>query len=345
LPAREIVRIAGKPPPRTDWVQSLAIAAERAFSRPVISRGRRAAIYDVGMAARAISSGTISFGLVAIPVKLYTAASSESVSFNMLHAKCGSRLKQQYLCPVDSEVVDRNDTVKGYEYAKDQYVRFTPEEIKALESERSNTLDIVEFVPASTVDFIYIEKTYYLGPDKGGHKAYHLLSEAMTRAGRIAIGRFMTRGKEQLVLVRPYKKGLVLHEVFYANEVRAFDELDTTPGIELKDSELGLAEKLIDQLTEKAFDPAKYDDTYAKRVLAAVEQKVAGQEVTISPEQPTAQIIDLFEALKKSLEGGKKPDAAAPDASPVEAGDDPGGLRKVAPEKEKPAGRKKRSAG
>jgi DNA end-binding protein Ku len=301
------------------------------------------------MAARAISSGTISFGLVAIPVKLYTAASSQSVSFNMLHAKCGSRLKQQYICPTDQEVVDRNDSVKGYEYAKDQYVRFTPEEIKALESERTNTLDIVEFVPASTVDFIYIEKTYYLGPDKGGHKAYHLLSEAMTRAGKIAVGRFMTRGKEQLVLVRPYKKGLVLHEVFYANEVRAFDDLDTTPGIELKDAELGLAEKLIDQLTEKSFDSAKYDDTYAKRVLAAVEQKVAGQEITIAPEQPTAQIIDLFEALKKSLEGGAKPAAGAGEpaaaAAPAEGSEDQGGLRKVAPEKEKSAGRKKRSAG
>lgn len=297
------------------------------------------------MAARAIGSGTISFGLVAIPVKLYTAASSQSVSFNMLHAKCGGRVKQQYVCPTDNEVVERNDTVKGYEYAKDQFVRFTADELKQLESERTNSLDIVEFVPAQTVDFVYIEKTYYLGPDKGGHKAYHLLSEAMTRAGRIAVGRFMTRGKEQLVLVRPYKKGLVLHEVFYANEVRSFDEVDTTPGIELKETELALAEKLIAQLTESAFDASKFEDTYAKRVIAAVEQKVAGQQITVSPEQPSAQIIDLFEALKKSLEGqaAAGPAKAAPSGVSIEKP----GPKKVTPDKAaaRAPAKKKRSAG
>src|SRR6266404_1265913 len=155
------------------------------------------------MAARAIGTGTISFGLVSIPVKLYTATSSEAVSFNLLHKKCRGRIKQQIFCPTDNELV------KGYEYAKNQYVLFTDEELDALEAAKTNSLEIVEFVPASTVDWIYISKTYYLGPDKGGDKAYRLLSEAMDRTEKIAVGRYWTRGKEQLVLLRPYKNGLM----------------------------------------------------------------------------------------------------------------------------------------
>src|SRR5690349_8331259 len=254
------------------------------------------------MAARAIASGTISFGLVSIPIKLYTAASSEQVRFNQLHKKCGGRLKQQMICPVDEVVVERTDMVKGYEYAKGQYVQFSEEELKAMEAEKTDTLDIVEFVPASTVDFIYIEKTYYLGPDKGGAKAYRLLSEAMERTGKIAVGRHWTRGKEQLVLVRPYKKGLVLHHVYYANEVRAFEDVDTGGEQSFKPGEPELADRLIEQLTSDRFVPDQYKDEYESRVHAAVEQKVAGQEIQVAPEKPAAQIIDLFEALKRSLD-------------------------------------------
>ena len=271
------------------------------------------------MAARAIASGTISFGLVSIPVKLYTAASSEQARFNMLHKKCGSRVKQQFICPTDAEVVERDDTVKGYEYARSQYVQFTDDELKALEAERSGSLDIVEFVPLSTVDMVQVEKSYYLGPDKGGDKAYKLLSEAMTARGRVAVGRWAARGKEQLVLIRPYKQGLILHQLYYSNEVRAYDEIETGATFTFSDVEKDLAQKLIDQLTTDEFEADKWKDDYADRVLAAVEQKVQGQEVTIAPEQPKAQIIDLFEALKKSLAAGAagKGGVEAPaDASP-----------------------------
>jgi len=254
------------------------------------------------MAARAISSGTISFGLVAIPVKLYTSASSEQVRFNMLHDKCGSRLKQQYLCPVDNEVVERDATVKGYEHARGQFVRFSEEELKSLESERSNAMEITEFVPLASVDFVQVEKSYYLGPDKGGDKPYQLLGECMRKKGVVAVGRWSARGKEQLVLIRPYEKdGLVLHQLYYQNEVRAFTEIETGARFSFSEIERELAEKLIEQLTSAAFDPGKYKDTYEERVRALVDKKVAGQEITLAPEAPRAQIIDLFEALKRSL--------------------------------------------
>ncbi|NUO49821.1 MAG: Ku protein [Polyangiaceae bacterium] len=253
------------------------------------------------MAARSIGSGTISFGLVSIPIKLFTATSPQNVSFNQLHKKCGSRLKQQLLCPVDNEVVPRTDIVKGFEYTKDRYVQFSDEELKKLEAERTDRLDIMEFVPADSVDFIYIEKTYYLGPDKGGDRAYKLLSDAMTRMNRVAVGRFGTRGKEQLVLLRPYRGGLVVHHVFYADEVRSFDDVDRPGEVEFKPVEAELADKLIEQLSSDGFKPEQYHDEYRDRVTAAVEQKAAGQEISVAPEQPQAQIIDLFEALKRSL--------------------------------------------
>ena len=157
------------------------------------------------MAARSIGSGNISFGLVSIPIKLYTATSAKSVSFNMLHKTCGSRLKQQLLCAAENVPVERTDVIKGYEYARDQYVKFTDDELKSMESARTQQLELLEFVPADTVDFIYIERTYYLGPDKGGDRAYRLLSESLERAKRLAVGRFAQRGKDNLVLVRPYK--------------------------------------------------------------------------------------------------------------------------------------------
>jgi DNA end-binding protein Ku len=255
------------------------------------------------MPARAVLSGTISFGLVSIPVKFFTAASSEQVSFNMLHKKCGGRVKMQFVCPTDNnEVVERADTVKGYEYSKGQYVQFTEEELKALEAERGGSIEITEFVPVTSVDFVQVEKSYYLGPDKGGDKAYRLLGEAMTAKGRVAVGRWSARGKEQVVLVRPYgKDGLILHQLYYSNEVRAFSEIDTGATFTFSDKEHELAGKLIEELGTDSFDAEKYTDSFSERVKAAVEQKVAGQEITIAPEAPKAQIIDLFEALKKSL--------------------------------------------
>jgi DNA end-binding protein Ku len=253
------------------------------------------------MAARSIGSGTISFGLVSIPFKLFTATSPKSVSFNMLHKTCGSRLKQQLLCPVDNVVVERSDTVRGYEYQRDQYVRFTDEELKALEAARTGALELQEIVPAESVDFLYIEKTYFIGPDKGGDRAYRLLAEALERKGRVAVGRFAQRGKDNLVIVRPYKKGLILHECYYADEVRSFDDVETGGAFEFKPIELDLANKLVEQLERESFDPARFRDEWADKVLAAVEKKVAGEEVIEAPEAPKAQIIDLLEALKRSV--------------------------------------------
>jgi DNA end-binding protein Ku len=277
------------------------------------------------MPARAISSATISFGLVAIPVKLFTATSSQQVHFNMLHPETKTRVQQQYITPATGDVVSRSSLVKGYEYARGQFVVFTEAELKGLEAERSNSLDIVEFVPLASVDLLQVEKTYYLGPDKGGDKAYRLLTESMLRTNKVAVGRWAARGKEQLVLIRPYKSGLLLHQMFYANEVRSFEEVDTGATYQFKDIELNLAEKLIAELSTDAFVPERYKDEYAARVLAAVEQKVAGEQVHVAQEVPRAQVIDLFEALKQSLEqaqGGTKKGpvkATSDESSEVEA--------------------------
>lgn len=270
------------------------------------------------MAARALASGTISFGLVSIPVKLYTAAASEQVSFNLLHNKCRGRIKMQYYCPTDDEVVERSDLLKGFEHTRGQYAIFTEDELKGLEAERSNGIEIVEFVPLASVDFVQVERSYYVGPDKGGDKPYRLLAEAMAATGRVAVGRWAARGKEQLVLIRPYgKDGLLLHQLYYANEVRSFEEIDTGATFNFSDVEHDLAQKLIEQLSAEAFDPTKYTDSYSERVRAAVEQKVAGQELMVAPEAPKAQIIDLFEALKRSISAAKERPETARAAAPA----------------------------
>jgi DNA end-binding protein Ku len=265
-----------------------------------------------------LGSGTISFGLVSIPIKLYTAASAGGVSFNLLHKKCGNRIRYQQFCPVCNETVERAQIVKGYEFAKDQYVRLTDEELKALEGEASKIIDITEFVPLRDVDPIYFEKTYYLGPDKGGEKAYRLLSDAMAKTDRVALAKFVMRGKESLVLIRPAQNGLMLHTMYFADEVRDFGEIDKGESAKIKEGELELASRLIDELTHPEFEPTKYQDDYRLRVLDLVEQKVEGKEVTtVSPEVHRAQVIDLMDALKQSLakragEPGAPPTAKKP---------------------------------
>ena len=293
------------------------------------------------MPARAISSATISFGLVAIPIKLFTATSSQQVSFNMLEPNTKSRVQQQYILPATGEVVNRATLVKGYEYAKGQYVVFDEAELKALEGERSNSIDIVEFVPLSSVDLLSVEKSYYLGPDKGGDKAYRLLTESMVHTKKVGVGRWSQRGKDQLVLVRPYKDGLILHQMFYKNEVRPFDEVETGATFQFKDAERNLAEKLIAELSVDQFDAERYKDTYQERVLAAVEKKVAGEQIHVAQEVPKAQVIDLFEALKQSLEqvqgpGGPvkaNPAANSTEASEEEAEEKARPVKKAAPRK------------
>lgn len=256
----------------------------------------------VAMALRAISSATISFGLVSIPVKVFTATSSQRVSFKMLEAETGARLKQQYISTVSGEVVPRSAMAKGYEYTRGQFVVLSAEELKALEVARTGHIEIQQFVPLDSVDLVQIEKSYYLGPDRGGDKAYQLLGKAMLRREQVAVGRWAARGKEQLVLIRPYQDGLLLHQLFYASEVRAFDEVDLGATFDLKDVELDLADKLIEQLAQDKFEPDQFEDHYTLRVRELLDQKVAGQEIVAAPEAPQAQIIDIFEALKQSLE-------------------------------------------
>ena len=293
------------------------------------------------MAARSIGSGTISFGLVSIPFKLFTATSAKSVSFNMLHKACGSRLKQQLLCPVENVVVERSDTIRGFEYARDQYVKFTDEELKAMEAARTGVLELQEFVPAETVDFLYIEKTYFLGPDKGGDRAYSLLAQSLERNNKLAVGRFAQRGKDNLVIVRPYKKGLILHECYYADEVRSFDDVETGGAFEFKPIELDLADKLIQQLEKDKFEPGRFRDEWADKVKEAVEKKVAGEELMTAPEAPKAQIIDLLEALKRSVAAAE----AAPANSETEPPSVAKGPKKAEPRaaEEAPKARKKKS--
>jgi DNA end-binding protein Ku len=257
------------------------------------------------MPPHSIGSGTISFGLVSIPVKLYSAASSQSVSFNLLHAKCGNRIRQQRFCPVCNEVVERDDLVKGYEFTKDQYVKVNDEELKALEGEASKAIEIAEFVPLIKVDPVYFEKSYYLGPDKGGEKPYRLLSDAMTQAGKVALAKFVMRGKENLVLVRSAQNGLMLHTMYFADEVRNFDDIAKGESAKISGAETNLALRLIEELSTEEFNPGQYEDEYRQRVLDLVSSKAEGKEITVAaPQAPRAQVIDLVAALKESL--GKK---------------------------------------
>jgi DNA end-binding protein Ku len=265
------------------------------------------------MPARTIGTATISFGLVSVPVNMFSSSESKAnVSFNMLHKKCGSRLKQQYICPKDdNEVVTRDEMVKGYEFAKDQYVVFNAEELKAVEEKGTGTIDIVEFVPLAKVDREYLDKVYYLAPDKGGDRAYRLLAAALLETGRAALGQYAARGKQNLVLLRPLNGILVMEQLHYADEVRPTTEV-TVPAGDVKANELALAKQLIEQTASDSFEPAKYKDTVRERVLEMIQQKVDGQDITTG-EAPTdggTKIIDLMEALKASLAVTKSDEAA-----------------------------------
>ncbi len=265
------------------------------------------------MAARSIASLTVSFGLVAIPVKLFSATeASRAISFNLLHKACGSRLKQQYICIKEEVPVAREDMVKGYEFAKDQYVIFSPEELKALEEAGTHMAEITEFVPIDAVDPVYFDKAYYLGPDKGGAKPFALLASALRESKRCALGRWAARGKQYIVMIRPVEDGLVMQQLLYAGEVRSIKDLEI-PKTEVKDAELKLAKQLIEQQASDTFDPTAYTNEVAARIEAAVQKKVEGEEITLG-EAPEggAQVIDLMEALRASLEKKAPARAKAP---------------------------------
>ncbi|MFL5318387.1 MAG: Ku protein [Myxococcaceae bacterium] len=295
------------------------------------------------MAARSISTATITFGLVTIPIKLYsTNESSSGISFNMLHAKCKGRLKQQYICPRDNnEVVERSATVKGYEFAKDQYVIFTEEELKALEEAASKAVEITEFVPLSKVDPLYFEKAYYLGPDKGAEKSYRLLSEAMRQSEKCALAKYAARGKQYLVLLRPFEEGLIMQELKYADEVKPFSEVEVAKA-DVKEQELKLAMQLIGQISSDEFRPDIYKDEVKERTLSLIQKKTEGEAITIAPAaEPQAQVIDLMAALKASLE--KQAQAPSKSAAASDAGDAERKGPKRAP-REKSAGTGKKRA-
>jgi DNA end-binding protein Ku len=270
------------------------------------------------MPPHAIGSGTISFGLVAIPIKLYAATASSSVSFNLLHGRCGSRIRQQQFCPRCNAVVERSELVRAYEFAKDQYVQVSDEELKGLEGEASRTIDIAEFVPLDKVDPIYFERTYYLGPDKSGEKPYRLLADALARSQQVAVAAFVMRGKENLVLIRAAQRGLMLHTMYFADEVRNFGEIEKGESAKVKEGEIELALQLITGLASEDFKPESYRDEYRGRVMELIESKVAGKEITTSPAPAPrdARVIDLAEALRQSL-AKRGADRAAADKKPL----------------------------
>ncbi|MEO5737967.1 MAG: Ku protein [Variovorax sp.] len=260
------------------------------------------------MAARSIASLSLGFGLVSIPVRLYSATeSSSTVRFNLL-SKDGSRVKQQYISEKDQSVVARSEMVKGYEFEKDRYVIFRSEELKALEEGGSHVIDIVAFIPTRVIDPIYFDKAYLLAPDKRGGKPYNLLKAAMLESGRCALAKWAWKAKQYVVQVRASDDGLVLQQLLYADEVRSLKDLEIeqlTPSA----AELKLALQLIDQISSDTYDPTLFEDEEKKRVLAAIDAKIAGEEVVAvdHPEDVTSgQVIDLTEMLRASLTRGPK---------------------------------------
>ena len=257
---------------------------------------------------RPMASVTVSFGLVAIPVNVYSSViTSERMAFNFLRASDGSRVKQQYIAVNDSKVVPRTEITKGYEFSKDKFVVFSAKELKELEDKSSRTIDISEFVPLESVDPIYYSGTYLLAPEKGGAKPYALLARALTESRLCAVGRWVSHGKEHIVVLRPLGGGIAMHQLHFQAEIRSVKDLDIETA-KVSDAELKLARQLIDQLAVSKFDPTEYADEFKGRLAAAVHRKIEGKEVSVAAEAGAARnegnVIDLMQALKKSL-GGK----------------------------------------
>jgi DNA end-binding protein Ku len=266
------------------------------------------------MALRPLRNATISFGLVNIPVSFYTATKSEDVHFNLLHESCGSRVNRKWWCPQHEEIVSADELIRGYAIAKNKYVTFTDEEIETLETDDNRALEITEFLDLQQIDPVFFEKAYFLGPAAGGGKTYKLLAEAMRKEHRVALARWVSGNREHLVIIRPFQSGLVLHTMYYADEVRDFGaiEIEDAP---VKEKEVKLAEMLIDELTEKKFNPMQYKDEYRQRLLERINAKSQGQAIVSDEreEEETGEVIDIMEALRRSLEGsGRAPAGRAP---------------------------------
>ena len=260
------------------------------------------------MSARPIASGTISFGLVSIPIKLYAAAdASAAISFNMLHGTDSSRLKQQYVCAKDGEIVSRDQMVKGYEFSKDRYVTFTPEELKALEEQSTQSIEVVEFVPITKIDPVYFDKPYYLEPQKGGERAYALMRDALAQSRKVGIGKVVLKSREHLSAVKSVGDMLTLQTMRFSHEIVDAGSLNLPKVSDVSKKEMDLANMLIDSMSDK-FDPVKYKDDYYDKVLEIIQMKVAG----VSPQAPAAKgpgpakVVDLMEILKQSLSETKK---------------------------------------
>jgi DNA end-binding protein Ku len=264
-------------------------------------------------AMRSIWKGAITFGLISIPVGLFTAVEEKSLRFHQLHGADNGRIRYKRVCSIDDEEVPFDEIVKGYEYEKDRYVVFSEEELERLPSDSIRSVDVVAFVPLDEIDPIYFQKSYYLAPEPTGVKAYRLLAQALEESGRVGLAKITLREKEHLATLRLRDGVFVLETMFWPDEIRQpdFDELSRNP--EIRPQELAMAKTLIDNLTEH-FQPEQFKDTYRERLEAAAEAKVAGQEIAVAPTAEPTQILDLMEALKASVEATK----AKRDAVPVD---------------------------
>jgi DNA end-binding protein Ku len=253
--------------------------------------------------ARAIGSGVLSFGLVSIPVEIHSAIHDQGVHFHLLHKKCGSRVRNQMICPVCNVVVERSELVRGFELSKGSYVQITEEELESLEAEANSAIEFREFVPVEKIDPVYFESSYYLAPSKGAEKPYRLLAETLEKTGWVAIAQTVFHEKESLVAVRSHQNGLVMHFMYFANEVRDFGQIPRAEGEKVPEREIDLAENLIDKMSSAEFKPEKYHDEYRERILAMIDQKVKGQQITAPPApERRGKVVDIFAALKQSLE-------------------------------------------
>jgi DNA end-binding protein Ku len=267
--------------------------------------------------AASVWSGYLTFGLISMPVKLFSGARSSGISFNMLHRDDLSRLKQQYVCLADGKVVERSEIVKGYEFRKDEYVVIEPEEIKKIEPKTAKTMEILEFVKTSEVDPVFFESSYYMVPDEAGRRPYALLTKAMEESEYVAIAQLTMHNREYTVFLRPHEGGMMLHTMYYAEEVRKLEGFGA-PDVELKDAEVKVAHQLIEALATE-WDPEKYHDSFQDNLKNLIQTKLEGGKIAeVEKPKKLAPVIDLMSALKQSLaemEGKKKPAAAAGEAA------------------------------